>query len=127
MRKEINIMKTTKTKIKWVLIITIILLWLVPLVKNEVLTVLYGSQFEGRQAETGLIGEVEYLKVITYTKDKAEVYYVAEEYSSGNVLIFRKNRNGQWDFDGWKTIWSSSGSASETLWPYFWHIIYGGI
>lgn len=120
-------MKKAKKMVVLILIIAVLLLWLIPFIKNEVLTVLHKSEFEGRQTETGLIDDVEYLKVIRYTDNKAEVYYVSKGYSSGNVYYYIKNKNGQWDFDSWQTIWSSSGSASEVLWPYFWHIIYGGL
>lgn len=43
----------------------------------------------------------------------------------GNVLSFEKVDNN-WKETNWDTIWSASGSASDVIWPYWWHFIYGG-
>ena len=41
--------------------------------------------------------------------------------------IYFSANNGVWQEISWKTIWSTSGSASEVIYPYWWHFIYGGL
>ena len=42
-----------------------------------------------------------------------------------DVLTF-ENRNGNWVETSWETVWSTTGSASKVIYPYWWHFIYGG-
>ena len=44
----------------------------------------------------------------------------------GDVVTYTKE-NGQWKFYRWDTIWAEEGSASEVIWPYWWHFVYGGL
>ena len=37
-----------------------------------------------------------------------------------------EKKDGVWQEIAWETIWSTSGSASEVIYPYWWHFIYGG-
>ena len=69
----------------------------------------------------------EYIKVLTYRKDAAKIYYVEEKMAGGHVLLLEKN-DGVWTLNEWNTIWSGvGGSASGVIFPYIWHIIYGGL
>ena len=69
---------------------------------------------------------MEYFKILDYSETTATVYYVSENMSGGNVLEFVK-QNEEWVYSNWETIWSKTGSASDIIWPYWWHFIYGGI
>lgn len=89
-----------------------------PYVKVEILTKLYGTQFKGLEIQTGFLKESEYLKVFKYGSDKAKVYYVEKNHSSGNMLYFDKVNNS-WQLDKWDTVWSYSGSADGIIWPYY--------
>lgn len=107
-------------------IILPIILWLFALLRCEVLTLLHGDEFETVYKENTMIGEIDYLKVLDYSDTSARVYYVSANKSGADVLIFKK-QNGIWYYEAWEqTVWSSTGSASEVIWPYWWHFIYGG-
>lgn len=91
------------------------------------LTLLHGKEFKTIYKENTMMGNIDYLKVLDYSDDMARVYYVSENKSGGDVLIFEKI-NGQWVYNGqWETIWSDTGSASDVIWPYWWQFIYGGM
>lgn len=109
-----------KIRKKFVMITFILLIFLLilffPYLKAEVLTVRYGKEFAGLQKQTNMLSESKYYKVISYSYDSAEVFYVSD---SGNLLTFKKDSNGEWKYSKWKTIWSTSGSASEFMWPYY--------
>ncbi len=105
-----------------------LIIWGGSLAKCELLTLLYGAEFENNYQNNTMIDEIDYLKILQYTENTAKVYYVTENKSTGEVLIF-KNINNEWVYDQWYgTIWSGiGGSASGVVWPYWWHFIYGGI
>ena len=73
-----------------------------------------------------MLGEMEYFKVLSCKDNTAEVYYVSKGMTDANVLTF-KNNNGVWQEISCNTIWSTTGSASEVIYPYWWHFIYGGL
>lgn len=116
--------------IRYIIILIIlcpIIIWLLSLIKCEVLTLLYGQEFESIYRENTMMGEIDYLKVLEYSDVEARVYYVSAHKSGGDILKFSKNEE-QWCYDSWeKTVWSSTGSASDVIWPYWWHFLYGGI
>ena len=109
------------------IIIFPIIIWLFALMKCEVLTLLHGDEFEKIYQENTMIGDIDYLKILDYSDTSARVYYVGYKKSGGDVLIFEK-QNGVWKYAAWEqTVWSGTGgSASEVIWPYWWHFIYGG-
>lgn len=105
---------------KSILIIILCLFFLLviffPYIKAEILTIKYGDEFEGLQKQTNMLYEVEYYKVIKYSCDTAEVFYIS---NSGDLLTFEKDSDGAWKYSRWETIWSNSGSASDFMWPYY--------
>lgn len=101
--------------------------WAIPYIRNEYLTFFYGEEFIGREVESGWFKKADTMRVIQYHQTEAKIYYVCDDYTSGNIYTFAKDGAGRWELDRWKTVWSSSGSASEVMWPYFWHIVYGRI
>ena len=87
---------------------------------------LHGDEFETVYKENTMIGEIDYLKVLDYSDTSARVYYVGVDKAGGDEVIFFK-RGGGWFVEKWYTIWSGrGGSASNVIWPQWWHFIYGG-
>ncbi len=98
-----------KTRILFGLVaFCLFMIWFYPYAKYELLTWKYGNEFIGLQKSTNMIDEIDFLKVIDYSNDLAEVYYVKVE-ESGNILSF-ENNNGVWKMKEWNTVWSKSGS-----------------
>ena len=103
-----------------------IVFWVSSLIKCEVLTQKYFDDFENAYAQNTMLEEMEYFKVLQCNGNTAEVYYVSKGKTGANVLSFEKI-NDTWVETDWQTIWSTSGSASEVIYPYWWHFIYGGL
>lgn len=109
-----------------VLFVGFILIWVGALAKCEILTYQHGKEFDTIYRENTMLDEIDYLKVLDYSDTSARVYYVSINKSAGDILSFIK-QDGQWKYNRWeRTVWSSTGSASEVIWPYWWHFIYGG-
>ncbi len=87
-----------------------------PYFKAEFLTLKYGNEFNDLQKQTNMLTDADYHKVISYSKDTAKVFYVS---GSGDLMIFKKDSNGNWKLSNWETVWSDSGSASGFMWPYY--------
>lgn len=120
-----------KKIIKIIILIAVIdflFIWILSLAKCEILTIKHGHEFgDDLFKENTMIGEKEYIKIINYTDTYARIYYVGIKMSHGEILSFSKE-NGQWKYENWeRTVWSDTGSASEVIWPYWWHFIYGGL
>ncbi len=116
---------------RWlILIIAIIviptLIWISALIKCEILTQKYHDDFDLAYAQNTMLGEMEYFKVLSCDGSTAKVYYVSKDMSGADVLTF-KYTDGVWQQRSWETIWSATGSASEVIYPYWWHFVYGGL
>ncbi len=107
--------------------------WGGALIKCEVLTHQHYDEFKEAYRQNPMLGEMKYFKVLSYapyrTRNFAQVYYVSEGYRGGDVLTFQYNYEKKlWEEISWSTVWSGcGGSASEVIWPYWWHFIYGGL
>lgn len=118
----------SKKCIKWTLISVVIILIAIQsnaLINCEILTRKYYSDFEYAYKDNTMLGEMEYFKVLECDGTKAKVYYVSKGKIEADVLSFEKV-DDKWKETGWDVIWSTAGSASEIIWPYWWHFIYGG-
>jgi len=115
----------TKKRILLILFLIVcvysIAIQMVSIGKTEVLTVIYGKEFDGIQND--VITNIDYLKVLDYSYDKATIYYVKPS-CSGNVCTYVKDQNDCWKETELRTVWSSSGSASDMIWPYWWDTIF---
>lgn len=109
-------------------IVLFLLIWGISLAKSEVLTLIHGHEFSDPNLykDNTMFVEKRYLKVLEYSQDIARVYYVSINNLGADVLTFVKEKN-QWKFYKWETVWAKGGSASEVIWPYWWHFIYGGL
>lgn len=87
-----------------------------PYLKAEYLSLKHGKEFEGLELQTNMLNKSRYYKVIEYSDKKASVFYVSD---TGDILTFIKNDDGLWELDGWKTVWSKSGSADSFSYPYY--------
>ena len=98
------------------------------IVKCEILTKKYYDDFSEVYKQNSMLSEteMEYFKVLSVRREIADVYYVEKDMTAGIVLTFEK-QNGSWVETNWNTIWAVSGNASETIYPYWWHFIYGGV
>ena len=108
-----------------VVLMVLIAIWILSLIKNDILTLKYHDDFAQAYTQNTMLGEMEYFKVLRCDGKNAEVYYVSKDMTGANVLTFEK-KDGVWQETAWETIWSTSGSASEVIYPYWWHFIYGG-
>lgn len=109
-----------------VMLFVFIIAWTYSLIRNEILTHKYYDDFKYAYQSNSMLGDIEYFKVINYDDRTAQIYYVSKNMSDANILSFEKV-DGNWVEISWKTVWSSSGSASDVIWPYWWHFIYGGL
>ena len=95
-----------------------LLIWSASILKCEFLTYRYGYQFETIYRENTMMGDIDYLKVLSYSNSTARVYYVSKNRAAGDILVFSK-QNGEWKYDYWDwTVWSKTGSADNFVWPY---------
>lgn len=92
---------------------------ILPYGKVEILTATYGGEFEKGYLQTKMIDEIEYLKVMSYSDHKAKVYYVEKGKIAGHIIEFARDRIGDWEHIKWETVWSTRGSASGFIWPYY--------
>lgn len=101
------------------LIIVAALLWAwgVSFLKAEYLTCRHGDEFADLWTATNMLSGIDELRVLSYSRRKAKVYYVGAERSNGNIYWFVRDGD-TWQFDRWDTVWSSSGSADGIMWPY---------
>ena len=110
-----------------IIIVCFFVIWGLAIAKCEILTHQHGKEFNTIYKENTMMGEIDYLKVLDYSETSARVYYVSKNKTGGDILIFSK-KDGIWVYERWeRTVWSKTGSASDIIWPYWWHFIYGGI
>lgn len=102
-----------------------IVIWSLSLIRCEVMTQKYYDDFSQAYTQNPMLDEMEYFKVLRCDGNSADVYYVSKDMTAANVLTF-ENHQGTWSEVSWRTVWSTSGSASEVIYPYWWHFIYGG-
>ncbi len=108
----------------------VIIHWVLALINCEILTAQHYDEFKDAYKQNNMLIDMDYFKVLScnlYKSDIAQVYYIGKGNSCADVLTFQYNaENGLWEEITWNTIWSKGGSASEVIWPYWWHFIYGG-
>ncbi len=114
--------------------------FIVPYFAINKLTAKYGSEFADLYSENGFYDDIEYLKVLQYRDERADIYYltddrlknklssldddhaailyIEENHSSASIFIFG-DVNGEWKFEGWDLIRSFSGTAEGVMWPYY--------
>lgn len=119
-------MKQRRFVILLICLAVLMLIQSIALIKCEMLTSKYYTDFEVAYRDNSMLGEMETFKVLNCDGQTAEVYYIEAGKTMAHVLSFKKV-NGSWEETSWCCIWSTTGSASEVIWPYWWHFIYGGI
>ncbi len=111
--------------------IVFMVIWLGTLLKCEILTVLHGEEFHFIfEDEDYSFDELDYLKVIKYDDIYAKVYFIYNGYNENDIafVVDFNKKDGQWTYSsGHHTIWATKGSASDVIFPYWWHFIYGGL
>ncbi len=123
-----------------VIMVLLLFFLLKPYVTVNHLTQKYGSEFSGLYGENGFYSDIEYLKVLQYRDEKADIYYldnaalkreldnlgqeyavvlyVEENHNSASLFIFY-DENGRWELLNWNTIWSFSGTADGFMFPCY--------
>lgn len=101
-----------KKMLKMILIVIVVqlLLWGYALVKCEILTHIYYDDFKHAYAQNTMLGDIEYFKVLNCNGNIAEVYYIGEGMSSGDVLSFEIMM-----VYGWKQLGAQFGLHPEVL------------
>ena len=112
-------------KARYIILLIIFILWGLPFLKCEFLTLLHAREFDFKkemEEHTMLSSEPEWFRIMSYNDEFAEIYYIDEGFAMGNILSFKKINN-EWKYDEWKrTMWTTlGGTADEFVWPYFWH------
>ncbi len=107
------------------IVVILILIQTAALINCEILTNKYYPEFEYVHQSNAMIGEIEYFKVISYNDEAAKVYYVCKDKSCSIISTYKKI-DDSWVEIEWSTVWSKTGSASNVIWPYWWHFIYAG-
>lgn len=111
-------MKKRKCVLGSVLIL-IVCVVILPYARVEILTALHKGEFETEYTQTHMVDDIEYLKVINYSGETANVYYVLKNHAAA-ILVTLERSDNNWTIITWKTVWSKTGSASEFIWPYYW-------
>ena len=105
------------------IVVFAVLFWIFSLALNEVETFVFKGQFSGIAEFEEFNSKSNFVKIINYTPKEATIYFVYRDKTMGNTVSF--NRVGKkWKYDYWDTVWSTSGSADKTIWPYWWHFFY---
>jgi len=111
-----KIMKKILIKVLYIFLLLILVFWIISFCRCELLTLRYKDEFADLYLQTGIISQIDRVKVISYSVNNAQVYYSSKN-GSGNLLFFKK-QSGEWTLERWETIWSKSGSADGFIWPY---------
>lgn len=92
-------------------------------IKVEILTLFYGKQFSNLYDESGYIESIKYLKVMKYSNEDADIFYVALSEQDGSVpatfLYHFKKESEIWILDSWECLWSKHGNAEKFYWPIY--------
>ena len=90
------------------------MIWLIPYVRNEILTLRFGDEFTGFLS-SDVQYDIQYFKVLDYSEDSARIYCVT--YSSTGEVLHLSKIGKTWELqkNGWETIWSDTGSADGLL------------
>ena len=107
----------------FLILIAVLAFWLISIMGCEIQTSVFKNQFEGIEEFKEFADVSEFVKIIKYTPNEAVVYFVYRDKTMGNVIFFKRNGNS-WKYNYWDTIWSVSGNADKTVWPYWWHCLY---
>lgn len=110
--------KRFKKRFSALIVFTVLLFAIIPYGKVEFLTWKYGGEFKNLYKQSSMMDNIAYLKVMHYSKTKAEIYYVQGEHLGANLYTFKKNCD-KWELDSWRTVWSKHGSADSFIWPYY--------
>lgn len=112
-----------KFNIKRCFILLLILMIVGSYVKVEIQTLLYGEQFEELYDASGWIEDISYFKVMKYSGENADIFYVALSVEDGSptakFLYHFKKESGNWTLDSWKCLDSKSGNAEKFYWPFY--------
>ena len=107
-----------------VIIICILLVWIVSLVRCEVLT--YQHKDEFYMILDSVYDDSFNMKVLEYNRrDSARIYCISKDKACGDVLrIGYDLENDCWHVYDCVGCWSKTGNADDIVYPYIWHLFY---
>lgn len=108
-----------KKRILMIILLCAFLAVIVPYIRVEVLTWQHKLEFCTLYNSNRMLKDIEYFKIMSYSKESAEVYYVSRGKKAGFLYKFIQSDEGGWQLEGWDVVWSSSGSADNFIWPYY--------
>ena len=127
---------STKKKIKTgiitalvlVLVIVMINVMQIPeVIRCERLTAKYGHEFENPTLyDSEWVVQIEDFKVLSYTPQSAEVYYIClteGNYKIGIITNYSMTEKNKWTIYESRQIWTESGTLDGVVMPYWWHNI----
>ena len=106
-----------------IIILAFVLFWICSIAMCEYNTYKYGEIFRNTKIHDisgeGYLDDFN-IKVLQYNNDYAKVYAVFENDINelGLLYYFMKNDDGDWIFDYYDAVYSTSGSADGFIWPY---------
>lgn len=98
--------------------ICLLILLVFPYARVEFLTWKHWAEFASLYKQSNMIDDIEYFKVMDYSKTSARVYYVTKNRTGADLFAYSK-KDGQWVLEEWTTIWSRAGSADGFIWPNY--------
>jgi len=110
--------------------IVFLIFWGISLAKCEILTSIYWNEIiKLKNLEDMTLESYEYVKILSYSKTNIKVYciykwVVDKPYATiGETFTFIKS-DEKWKCEKWNVVWSTSGTADNIIWPYWWHFVY---
>ena len=101
--------------------------WVASLIHAEYLTNMYGNEFYQTVNKECGIENGGYYTVLDYKHLKYGRLYcvIKNQYANYACELIITGSGQNQKIVSNDTIWSNTGSASEIIWPYWWHYIYG--
>ncbi|HPF55963.1 MAG TPA: hypothetical protein PLV03_05430 [Clostridiales bacterium] len=113
----LNFIKKNIVKIIALFILIVFLdFWVGSIIKCEILTNQYGYEFNNVIKNYSMLEDTDYYKVIKYNEETAVVYCVRKGEYGDTAYMVRQGRT--WMIKSFHTVWSSTGSADDFIWPY---------
>ena len=108
-----------------------LIIWIASLIWCQFLTIAHIDEFtENTVGEYLDMAKTKH--IIKYDSNEAVIYCIGEVYvgekkvNQYGIEIFYVKNEDDWIEEKAFPVWSSTGSASDVIWPYWWHFIYGG-
>ena len=89
---------------------------LYPYLQVEVLTIKYRKEVSSLYAQTNMIDDDNYFKVLKANKNNLKIIYISK--TSKNICYYSKINN-EYVLKDWYTLYSIEGSADDFMYPFY--------